>query len=381
MAVHYRTCPFCEATCGLRVETEGDEVVSIRGDEEDVLSHGFICPKAYELKELHEDPDRLTAPLIRRDGELVEGTVEEAFEEIDRRLPPILEQHGRQRRRRLPGQPERPQPLDDDLRPGLAARARLPEHLLGEHGRPDAQAGVGRADVRLILSIPVPDVDRSDHLLILGANPLIVERQPPHRARHARAHPPSPQARRQGRGGRPRRGRTAEAADEHHFIPPGRAPPCWGSPPRWWRRNSTRRARSPSTATASTSSQAGARVRRRGGAGVGIEPEEIRRMARECRRGARDLPHRHDDQEFGTLASWLVDMLNVLTGNLDREGGDIPPGAAAQKNASGSPAWARASGWGAGTAACAGFPRPTASCPWPAWPRRSIRRARARSGR
>src|SRR3954467_4000601 len=68
MPVHYRTCPFCEATCGLRVETEGDDVVSIRGDEEDVLSHGFICPKAYGLKELHEDPDRLTTPLIRRDG-------------------------------------------------------------------------------------------------------------------------------------------------------------------------------------------------------------------------------------------------------------------------------------------------------------------------
>ena len=62
------------------------EVVSIRGDDDDVLSHGFICPKAFGLKELREDPDRLRAPLVRRDGELREATWEEAFAEIDARL-------------------------------------------------------------------------------------------------------------------------------------------------------------------------------------------------------------------------------------------------------------------------------------------------------
>ena len=84
--LHYRTCPFCEATCGLEIETRGREVLSIRGDEQDVLSHGFICPKAYGLKELHEDPDRLATPLVRRRGQLVEASWDEAFEEIDRRL-------------------------------------------------------------------------------------------------------------------------------------------------------------------------------------------------------------------------------------------------------------------------------------------------------
>src|SRR5918997_3134618 len=94
MATHYRTCPFCEATCGLEIETEGREVVSVRGDADDVLSHGFICPKRYGVKGLHEDPDRLRTPLVRRDGELVEATWEEAFAEIDRRPPPLLEPHG-----------------------------------------------------------------------------------------------------------------------------------------------------------------------------------------------------------------------------------------------------------------------------------------------
>jgi anaerobic selenocysteine-containing dehydrogenase len=65
---HYRICPLCEACCGLEVRTRGDQVVSIRGHEGDVLSHGYICPKAVALKDLHEDPDRLRAPLIKRDG-------------------------------------------------------------------------------------------------------------------------------------------------------------------------------------------------------------------------------------------------------------------------------------------------------------------------
>jgi anaerobic selenocysteine-containing dehydrogenase len=95
MARHYRTCPFCEATCGLEIETDGREVVSVRGDANDVFSHGFICPKAYGIKQLHEDPDRLTVPLVRRNGELVETSFDDAFEEIDRRLSPILAEHGR----------------------------------------------------------------------------------------------------------------------------------------------------------------------------------------------------------------------------------------------------------------------------------------------
>ena len=71
MATHYRTCPFCEATCGLEIEIEGREVVSVRGDAEDVFSHGFICPKGSTLKQLHEDPDRLRTPMVRgEDGEL-----------------------------------------------------------------------------------------------------------------------------------------------------------------------------------------------------------------------------------------------------------------------------------------------------------------------
>src|SRR3954453_3921305 len=173
MAVHYRTCPFCEATCGLRIETDGDEVVSIRGDEEDVLSHGFICPKAYGLKELHEDPDRLTTPLIRRDGELVEATWDEAFEEIDRRLTPLLDEHGRTAVAVYVGNPNAH---------NLSALIYGPAYLraLGSRNVYTAST-VDQMPKQVssglmfghILSVPIPDVDRTDHLLILGANPLV----------------------------------------------------------------------------------------------------------------------------------------------------------------------------------------------------------------
>src|SRR3977135_4377022 len=94
---HFRTCPLCEATCGLEIETEADHVVSIRGDAEDVFSKGFICPKAYSLKELHADPDRLRAPLRRRpDGTFEEIGWEDAFAAVEQGLTPILDEHGRE---------------------------------------------------------------------------------------------------------------------------------------------------------------------------------------------------------------------------------------------------------------------------------------------
>ena len=94
--VAYTTCPLCEATCGLELTLDEDgRVTRVKGDSEDVFSRGFICPKGGSITALHEDPDRLRTPLVRRNGELVEATWDEAFAEIERRLPPILEQHGR----------------------------------------------------------------------------------------------------------------------------------------------------------------------------------------------------------------------------------------------------------------------------------------------
>src|SRR3954453_16660490 len=91
----YRTCPFCEATCGLEITVNGG-VQKVRGDDEDVFSHGFLCPKGVSIKELHEDPDRLRTPVLRQpDGPFAPGWGDEAFRVIDERVPGIIAAGGR----------------------------------------------------------------------------------------------------------------------------------------------------------------------------------------------------------------------------------------------------------------------------------------------
>src|ERR687891_1139048 len=221
MATHYRTCPFCEATCGLEIETEGREVVSVRGDAEDVFSQGFICPKAHGLKQLHEDPDRLTTPLVRRDGELVEATWDEAFAEIDRRLPPLLAEHGSGSVAAYLGNPVAHN-MSGLVYGPVFVRA-LGSRNIYSASTVDQMPKQVSAGLMFgtILSVPLPDVDRTDHLVILGANPLAsngsLMTAPDVRGRIRAI---------RERGGKvvvvdPRRTRTADAADEHHFIRPG----------------------------------------------------------------------------------------------------------------------------------------------------------------
>src|ERR687895_372189 len=343
MALHYRTCPFCEATCGLEIETDGHEVVSVRGDADDVFSRGFICPKAYGIKQLHEDPDRLTAPLVRRNGELVEATLDEAFEEIDRRLSPILAQHGRNAVAVYIGNPNAHN-LSALLYGPAWLRALGTQNLYSASTLDQMPKQVSAGLMfGTMLSIPVPDVDRCEHLLLLGANPLVSNGSlltaPDMRGRLRRI---------RERGGKvvvvdPRRTRTAEEADEQHFIRPGTdavllaAMACTlveeelADP-------------GPLGEHLSGLDEVMELVRGfppdRAAAACGIPAEEIRRMARELVAAPRAVVYGRIGtctQEFGTLASWLVDVLNVLTGNLDREGGAMFARAAAgQRNSSGN---------------------------------------------
>src|ERR671926_205624 len=90
----FRTCPLCEAGCGLEITLKDDVVTRIRGDMDDVFSHGFICPKGSTLKDLHEDPDRLRTPMLRTGGDHCETTWDTAFAEVDRRLNAVIAAHG-----------------------------------------------------------------------------------------------------------------------------------------------------------------------------------------------------------------------------------------------------------------------------------------------
>lgn len=94
MTTALRICPLCEATCGLTLTIDGGRVTGARGDRDDVFSKGFICPKGASFAELDNDPDRLTRPLIRRNGALTEATWEEAFAAVAERLGAVLAEHG-----------------------------------------------------------------------------------------------------------------------------------------------------------------------------------------------------------------------------------------------------------------------------------------------
>ena len=212
-----RTCPLCEATCGLEITLDGEDVVSIRGDRDDVLSHGFICPKGYALKELHADPDRVRTPLIRRRSA---ATWDEAFAFIDERLTPILAADRNAVAVYL-GNPNAHNLsnllYDKVLLRALGTRNSYSASTVDQYPKQMACAlmfGTGT-------TVPVPDLDRTEHLLILGANPLA--------SNGSLMTAPDARGRLRGiraRGGKlvvidPRRTRTAEEADEHHFIRPG----------------------------------------------------------------------------------------------------------------------------------------------------------------
>src|SRR4051794_41562051 len=90
----YRTCPLCEAACGLELTVTGDRVVAARGDREHVFSHGFVCPKGAVFGQLADDPDRLRRPLVRRGGRHREAGWDEAFEAVEAGLRPAGERDG-----------------------------------------------------------------------------------------------------------------------------------------------------------------------------------------------------------------------------------------------------------------------------------------------
>nr|WP_238338154.1 molybdopterin-dependent oxidoreductase [Pedococcus badiiscoriae] len=325
----------CEATCGLAVTLDGETVTSVRGDDQDAFSHGFICPKGASLKALHEDPDRLRGPMVKRQGRWEEASWDEAFEEVDRRLVPIIAEHGADAVAFYLGNPS-----SHNLGVTLYGRAlykAVGTHNLYTAGSVDQlpkhySSGYLFGDP---LSIPVPDLDRTQHLLLLGANPLVSNGSlmtvPDARGRLKAI---------RERGGKvvvvdPRRTRTAEVADEHHAIRPGTdALLLFALVNVILREGLADLGRladhvsgldalpglaAPFTPVAVADH-------------TGIGATEIERMARELATAPSAAVYGRigtTTQEFGTLASWLVDVLNVITGNLDRPGGAMFPLAAA----------------------------------------------------
>jgi anaerobic selenocysteine-containing dehydrogenase len=329
---HYRACHLCEAICGLKIEVDGDQVVDIRGDENDPLSRGHICPKAVALKDLHDDPDRLRRPVKKvrlEDGRIDWQEIgwDEALDTTAQRLADIHERHGVHAIGVYMGNPSvhnygmmtHQSALFSHIRTNNRFSAtsvdQLPHHLVG---------------IWLFghkLMFPIPDIDRTDYFLMLGANPIAsngsIWTVPDVRKRIKAM---------KKRGGKlvvvdPRKTETAELASEHHFIRPGTdaafllavlhtlfeenlADPghlgdfITGLDPVSEACNGF----SPETVAGF----------------CGVEADVIRGIARDLAAAGAAICYGRmgvSTQAFGALCQWLIQVINIATGNLDKPGG------------------------------------------------------------
>ena len=332
---HHRICPLCEACCGLEVKVRAGKVISIRGHDADVFSAGYICPKGVALKDLHEDPDRLRTPLIKRDGVFVEASWDEAFAEINQRLPALLAAHGKDSLAVMAGNPSAHKIglllYFSRLIKAVGTRNVFSASTLDQMPK---QLSSGLLFGHW-LSIPVPDITRCDYLLMLGANPLASNGSlwtVPDFKGKARAM--------QARGGKlvvidPRRTETAAMADEHHFIRPGGdAFLLLGMLHTLFDENLVRLGRLAPWVNGLQELQAAVVAFNADAvaARCGMDAVTIRQLARTLAATPRAAVYGRIGtctQTFGTLASWLLDVLNIVTGHLDEPGGAMFPKAAA----------------------------------------------------
>ena len=325
--VHHRICPLCEACCGLEIKVANGQVTSIRGHQADVLSAGYICPKAVALKDLHEDPDRVRTPLIKRNGQFEPATWDEAFAEIERRLLPLRAAHGRDCTGIAVGNPSAHK-IGLLTYFGKLARALGTKNVFSAStlDQMPKQLASGLMFGHW-LSVGLPDLARTDLLLVIGANPLVSNGSmwtvPDFRGK-AKAL--------QARGGQlividPRRTETAAVADAHHFIRPGAdvfllAAMVHALFDEGLVRLGTVAAHVSGVAEvqAAIAPFSPEAVAQRCGMGA----DTIRALARQLATTPRAAVYARIGtctQAYGTTASWLVDVLNTLTGHLDQIGG------------------------------------------------------------
>lgn len=341
--LHFRTCPLCEATCGLQVEVADQAVKRIRGDMDDVFSKGYICPKGSSLKGLHEDPDRVRTPLVKIDGRFEPVDWATAFALIDERLKPIIEEQGKDAVALYSGNPwshNYETIIYTPLLYGAVGKNKFAAASVDQRPR-EIVSGVHYG---ARTAFPVPDIDRTDLLVLIGSDPL--------ESNGSLATAPDWPGRLKAlrdRGGTlividPRRSKTAEIADEHIAIIPGT--------------DAALLAGIAQTLFAEGLVDPGEVAEHLDGLEqvgkalteftpeivgpvCGIAPERIRALARELVNSPTAVVHGRLGtclQDFATLTSWLLDIVNTATGNLDRPGGAMFSRAAAMGfNSTGKP--------------------------------------------
>lgn len=342
---HFRACHLCEAICGLEIKTQGNEVLSIKGDNADPFSTGHLCPKAMALKDLHEDTDRLRAPVKKVDGQWQTISWEQALDEVAENIVKLQTEYGNDVVGVYAGNPNvhnygnmthgrlLRKALQTKNNFSATSLDQLPHHLV-------SYLMYGHQ-----FMLPIPDIDHTDFMLIIGANPLVSNGSimtVPNVTKRLQAI--------QKRGGQfvvidPRRTETAKAANEHHFVKPGtdiylllamvnqvlsQHSENLGHLKDLVEDLSTIR----DLVAPFTADIAEART--------GIAAETIVELTnnlintpRACVYGRMGV----SVQSYGTLCQWLIQILNIITGHLDSEGGELltsPPVAYVTKGTPGS---------------------------------------------
>ncbi len=338
---HYRACNLCEAICGLEIKLRDNEIISIKGDKNDPLSKGHICPKAVALKDVYLDKNRLKQPVRRTEDGWETISWEEAYDEVVTNLKSVQAQHGVNSVGIYLGNPNAHnygsilfgryfiKSLKTTNRFSATSADQLPHHFVGHqmYGH--------------YFMIPISDVDHTDYMLILGANPLV--------SNGSLMTAPGFDKRMKAIKERgkvvvidPRRSETAKKASEHIFIKPGTDVLfLWGLVYTIFENNwidlghvkeQVKNFDIVETLVKDYAPENIADI-------TGISAKTIRRIAKEFATADKAVCYGRmgvSTQEFGGLCIWLVNLLNILTGNFDTEGGAMFPSPAFDSIANGS---------------------------------------------
>ncbi|MGL4318819.1 MAG: molybdopterin oxidoreductase family protein [Pseudomonas sp.] len=330
--LHHRACHLCEAICGLSIETEtladgSQKILSIKGDAQDSFSRGHICPKAVALQDIQNDPDRVRQPM-RRTGDSWQAIGwDEAFALVAERLSAIQAAHGRNAVAIYQGNPSVHNyglmthsnyflgQLKTRNRYSATSVDQLPHHLTSY-----LMYGHG-------LLLPIPDIDHTRFMLILGGNPLASNGSimtVPDVEKRLKAL--------KARGGKlvvvdPRRSETAAMADQHVFVRPGNdAALLLGLLSTLFEEGLTRTSHLPINGLDQVRSAIAGFTAEAMSERCGVPAQEIRQLARDFAAAESAVCYGRmgvSTQAFGSLCHWLIQLINMVTGNLDQPGGAL----------------------------------------------------------
>jgi anaerobic selenocysteine-containing dehydrogenase len=321
----FRVCPFCEAGCGLEISIENNEVTKVRGDIDNVMSRGFCCPKGIAIKELHEDPDRLRQPVIKENGSFRKASWDEAFRKVSEGIRKVRESYGNDSIAIYLGNPNTHTMAGAlFMKPLIKALKTKNFYTASTVDQIPKQTACGFLYGSNEL-IPVPDIDHTDLFVIFGGNPLVsggslmTAPDMPGRIKRLKE-----------RGGKlivvdPVRTRTAEAADIHLFIKPGTDAVVlfaiagillndFKYPKNTYGdrlKNLDALKKYANFFTPALAAEIS-----------GITEEKICKLAALIGNTEKCAVYGRmgtSTTEFGTVSSWLIEVINILNGNLDRQ--------------------------------------------------------------